>query len=66
VDEVDRAGELSVVAGDGRAGRPRRGFALRSGLGGLNGVAVDAQGDLFIADLGPTPYGPHAEEKVIL
>jgi hypothetical protein len=64
VDEVSRAGELSVVAGDGKLGLPKPGPATKSGLGGLNGVAVDAQGDLFIADFGPTPYGPYSVEKV--
>jgi hypothetical protein len=64
VEEVNRAGELSVVAGDGKSGRPRPGLATKSGLGGLNGVAVDAQGDLFIADMGTTPYGPGSVEKV--
>ena len=64
VDEVSRAGQLSVVAGDGKVGRPRPGPATKSGLGGLSGVAVNARGDLFIADCGPTPYGPYSVEKV--
>jgi sugar lactone lactonase YvrE len=50
VEEVTPAGRLSVVAGDGIAGLPTPGPAARSHLGGPSGVAVDAHGDLFIAD----------------
>jgi hypothetical protein len=52
VEEVSPAGRLSVVAGDGKQGRPTPGPANRSDLRFPSGVAVDAQGDLFIADSG--------------
>ena len=50
VEKVTPAGRLSVVAGDGKAGRPTPGPATRSRLMYPTGVAVDAHGDLFIAD----------------
>ena len=39
-----------MVAGDGKRGRPTPGPATRSKLDAPHGVAVDARGDLFIAD----------------
>ena len=50
VEEVTAAGRLSVVAGTGKEGPPTRGPATRSKLDTPFGVAVDAHGDLFIAD----------------
>jgi hypothetical protein len=52
VEEVTPAGRLSVVAGNGRAGPPKPGPATSSDLDVPAGVAVDAHGDLFIADEG--------------
>ena len=52
VEEVTPAGGLSVVAGDGKRGRPTPGPATSSQLDEPFGVAADAQGDLFIADSG--------------
>jgi streptogramin lyase len=50
VEEVTPAGKLSVVAGNGTLGPPAPGPATKSGLQGPSGVALDAHGDLFIAD----------------
>ena len=50
MEEVTPAGRLSVVAGDGSKARPRRALPQRSSLDDPDGVAVDAHGDLFIAD----------------
>ncbi len=50
VEKVTPAGRLSVVAGNGQAGPPTPGPATSSSLDGPEGVAVDAYGDLFIAD----------------
>ena len=50
VEEVTPAGRLSVVAGNGKPGAPTPGPANSSKLSGPAGVAVDAHGDLFIAD----------------
>ena len=51
VEEVTPAGRLSVVAGvAGKSGRPAPGPATSSELDWPTGVAVDAHGDLFIAD----------------
>jgi streptogramin lyase len=50
VEEVTAAGKLSVVAGTGKAGLPAPGPATKSALNAPSGVAVDAHGDLFIAD----------------
>jgi hypothetical protein len=52
VEEVTAAGRLSVVAGDGNQGPPTPGLATKSELGEPDGVAVDAHGDVFIADSG--------------
>jgi len=50
VEEVTPAGRLSWVAGRGQAGPPMPGPAISSDLDGPEGVAVNARGDLFIAD----------------
>jgi secreted PhoX family phosphatase len=50
VEEVTPAGTLSVVAGDGKAGRPVPGPATNSRLYYPTDVAVGPRGDLFIAD----------------
>jgi sugar lactone lactonase YvrE len=50
VEKVTPAGRLSVVAGDGQEGSPTPGPATRSELYLPSAVAVDAHGDLFIAD----------------
>ena len=52
VEEVTLAGRLSVVAGDAKSGPPTPGVATKSALSGPYGVALDAHGDLFIADTG--------------
>ena len=52
VEEVTPAGRLSVAAGDGTQGPPTPGAATSSRLDDPAGVAVDARGDLFIADSG--------------
>ncbi|MGO9407354.1 MAG: hypothetical protein ACLP41_08710 [Acidimicrobiales bacterium] len=60
VEEVTPAGMLSVVAGVvGKSGPPTPGPATKSALNSPGGVAVDAHGDLFIAD-----YGNNIVEKV--
>ena len=48
--KVSRAGVLSVVAGTGRGGRPTPGPATRSDLEYCYAVAVDATGNVYIAD----------------
>jgi sugar lactone lactonase YvrE len=50
VEKISPAGVLSIVAGTGTGGRPTAGPATRSDLDFPTGVAVDALGDLFIAD----------------
>jgi len=51
VEEVTPAGRLSLVAGlADKYGRPTPGPATKSDLGNPSGVALDAHGDLFIAD----------------
>jgi sugar lactone lactonase YvrE len=50
VEKVTPSGALSVVAGTGTYGAPTPGPATSSDLGNPGGVAVDAAGDLFIAD----------------
>jgi DNA-binding beta-propeller fold protein YncE len=52
VEEVGPEGDLSVVAGDGKQGRPRAGPATSSRLDGPSGVAVSPSGDVYIADSG--------------
>jgi sugar lactone lactonase YvrE len=50
VEEVTPGGKLSVVAGTGKPGVPTPGPATKSPLNAPSGVALDAHGDLFIAD----------------
>jgi sugar lactone lactonase YvrE len=50
VEMVTPSGTLSVVAGTGSPGAPTPGPATRSDLHGPSGVALDAAGDLYIAD----------------
>jgi sugar lactone lactonase YvrE len=52
VFEVTPAGELTVVAGNGTAGTTLPGTATSSRLNVPNGVALDAAGNLYIADTG--------------
>ena len=53
VERVTPAGVLSVVAGVvGQSGAPTLGPATDSALGRPSGVAVDASGNLYIADTG--------------
>ncbi|PPK94208.1 NHL repeat-containing protein [Kineococcus xinjiangensis] len=59
IEKVTVAGVLSVVAGTGTAGAATAGAALSSPLSSPTGVAVDAGGNLFIAD-----RGNHRVEKV--
>lgn len=59
VEKVTPAGQLSVVAGNGQQGTAVPGAATGSPLGGPCGVAVDAAGNLFIAD-----YDNSVVEKV--
>jgi len=50
VEKVTPAGMLSVVVGTGNEGAPTPGAATRSDLSVPYGVAVDAAGNLYIAD----------------
>ena len=50
VVKVSPAGKLTVVAGNGHGGPPTPGPATKSNLNNPSGVALDARGDLFIAD----------------
>ncbi|MDQ2728045.1 MAG: hypothetical protein M3Y91_09340 [Actinomycetota bacterium] len=52
VEKVTPAGILSIVAGTGQPGPPTPGPATSSELGTRAGVAVDAAGNLYIADAG--------------
>ncbi|MGO8687251.1 MAG: NHL repeat-containing protein [Candidatus Dormibacteria bacterium] len=52
VERVTPSGRLSVVAGDGRVGKPTPGRATSSELEGPSGLAVDGSGNLYIADNG--------------
>ncbi|CAB4958685.1 MAG: hypothetical protein F2837_11490 [Actinobacteria bacterium] len=45
-----QAGTLSILAGTGSWGTPTPGTASSSALGGLDGVAVDSSGNVYIAD----------------
>jgi hypothetical protein len=45
-----QAGTLSILAGTGSSGTPTPGTATSSALGGLNGLAVDPTGNIYIAD----------------
>jgi sugar lactone lactonase YvrE len=50
VEKVTPSGTLSVLAGDGSYGQATPGPATSSDLNGPAGVAVDAAGDVYIAD----------------
>jgi NHL repeat len=51
VDEVNPAGQLSIVAGDVGGSTPATAYSFGPQQGdGPNGVAVDPQGNVFIAD----------------
>jgi hypothetical protein len=50
VEKVTPAGQLSVIAGTGTFGTPTAGTATSSRLNDPTGVAVDAAGDVYIAD----------------
>lgn len=50
VDKISASGSLSMVAGDGTSGAATPGPASASHLFFPNGVAVDAEGDVYIAD----------------
>jgi titin len=50
--KVTADGTLSVIAGTGQSGPPTPGPATSSTLNSPSGVAVDAAGDVFIADSG--------------
>jgi VCBS repeat-containing protein len=52
IEKVDTSGTLSIVAGTGNAGAPTPGPATQSDLNGNYAVAVDAIGNLYIADSG--------------
>ncbi len=52
IEKVTPAGNLSIVAGTGNYGTPSPGSATSSRLNGPSGVAVDATGNLYIADSG--------------
>jgi RHS repeat-associated protein len=52
IEEVNPSGLLSVVAGTGAAGPPTPGPASQSDLDDPTGLAVDSNGDLYIADEG--------------
>jgi DNA-binding beta-propeller fold protein YncE len=59
VEKVDIAGNLTVVAGNGKYGTPKPGPATASPLKSPSGVAVDSAGNLYIAD-----WQNHVVEKV--
>jgi hypothetical protein len=50
VEQVSPAGQLSVIAGNGIQGAPTAGTATASHLNGPYGLAVDAAGNVYIAD----------------
>jgi DNA-binding beta-propeller fold protein YncE len=52
VEKVTPGGTLSIIAGNGTRGQPVAGTATHSPLRTPTGVAVDAAGDVFIADTG--------------
>jgi hypothetical protein len=62
--EVDRlsGATLSVVAGTGTAGTPTAGPATASALGGPSGLAVDAAGNLYIADGAGASGNPYVDK----
>jgi streptogramin lyase len=50
IEKVTRSGVLSIVAGNGQGDKPTPGPATHSALAFPSGVAVDASGNLYIAD----------------
>ena len=50
VEKVTPSGSLSIIAGTGTSGAPTAGPATSSDLTSPTGVAVDASGDVFVAD----------------
>jgi hypothetical protein len=50
VERVTPGGTLSIIAGNGTAGRPTPGPATSSHLGGPSGLTLDPAGNLYIAD----------------
>jgi trimeric autotransporter adhesin len=50
IEKITPSGTLSIVAGDGQAGPPTPGPATSSGLSDPSAIAVDNQGNLYIAD----------------
>ena len=50
VEKVSPSGALSIAAGTGTAGLPTAGSAMASDLDAPSAVALDAAGDLYIAD----------------
>jgi sugar lactone lactonase YvrE len=65
VEKVTPAGVLSIVAGEpGQSGAPSPGPAASSELGGPVGVAVDAAGNLYIADNDAANASTSVIEKV--
>ena len=58
VEEVSPGGTLSIVAGDGIYGAATAGPATESDLSQPTGVAVDSNGNLYIAD----NFGQYVEE----
>ena len=65
IEKVTAQGKLSVVAGKvGKSGEAVPGQATHSRLGDVQGVAVDAKSDIFIADGGSDFGGNSVVEKV--
>ncbi|HEX3978455.1 MAG TPA: hypothetical protein VHW96_19455 [Solirubrobacteraceae bacterium] len=52
VEKVSPGGTLSILAGSGASGTPLAGSATHSPLRSPTGVAVDAGGNVFVADTG--------------
>jgi sugar lactone lactonase YvrE len=52
VEKVTPSGQLSIIAGNGAGGAPTAGAATSSDLGSPAAVAVDAAGNVYIADSG--------------
>jgi len=65
VEEVSPAGRLSVIAGDGKSGPPTPGRATSLKFFGPNGLAVNARGDLFIADWGDPQISDSGNDVVV-
>ena len=59
VEKVTPSGTLSIFAGTGSYGTPSPGVATSEPLGDPDGVAIDASGDVYIAD-----YGKNLVEEV--